>query len=104
MLACVRRSPAEWEKVIAEFERSGETQAQFCARRHVAVATLQYWKRRLRARDREPSVSLLPVRVGDDSRRVLGVEAELGSLQLHFDERLSPEYIAAVLRALASPC
>ena len=100
----MRRSPAEWEKVIAEFERSGEAQTQFCARRQLAIATFQLWKRRLRGGRRQPAVSLLPVRVGEEARRAGGVEAELGSLRLRFDERLSPEYIAAVLRALANPC
>ena len=69
----------------------------------VAVATLQFWLRRLRSGGREKSVAVVPVRLSDDAARRLVVEAELGSLRLRFDDRLAPEYIAAVLRALAAP-
>jgi hypothetical protein len=69
----------------------------------VAVATLQFWMRRLR-RGREKSVSVVPVRLSDGGAHRLVVEAELGNLRLRFDEGLAPEYIAAVLRALATPC
>jgi hypothetical protein len=100
----VKRSRADWEKLIAEFERGSESQVQFCARRSVAVATLQYWLRRLRRGDREKSVSVVPVRLSDGATGRPGVEAELGSLRLRFEEGLAPEYIAAVLRALAMPC
>ena len=99
----MKRSRADWERLISEFERGSETQVQFCARRSVAVATLQFWLRRLR-RGREKSVSVVPVRLSDGAARRLVVEAELGTLRLRFDDGLAPEYIAAVLRALASPC
>jgi hypothetical protein len=100
----VKRSRADWEKLISEFERSGESQQQFCTRRSVADATLQYWLRRVRRSGQEKGVSVVPVRLSDGASRRLMVEADLGSLRIRFEEGLSPEYIAAVLRALAMPC
>ncbi len=47
---------------------------------------------------------MVRVRVSDGPTRRLVVEAELGSLRLRFDEGIAPEYVAAVLRALAAPC
>jgi transposase-like protein len=52
----------KWVEVVEEYERSGLTQAEFVARRGVALSTLQSWLRRWRAQRPGP-VRLLPVEV-----------------------------------------
>ena len=43
-----RRSKDQWQGLVAEQESSGKSQQEFCAKRGVSVASLQYWKRKLR--------------------------------------------------------
>lgn len=39
----------EMRKLLAEFSQSKLTRREFCARRGVALTTLDYWRRQLRA-------------------------------------------------------
>ena len=43
----VRRSEAEWSAIMAEFDRSGLTQKEFCGRRGLSCKTFGAWRRRL---------------------------------------------------------
>ena len=45
----IRRSEAEWQRLIDEQTDSGQTQAVFCAAKEISVASFQNWKRRLAA-------------------------------------------------------
>jgi hypothetical protein len=38
-----------WRRVVAAWERSGLSQAEFCRRRNVNYAAFGYWRRRLQA-------------------------------------------------------
>ena len=42
---------AYWRELLAEWEGSGLSQAEFCRRRGVKAVTLAWWKRRLRGTD-----------------------------------------------------
>jgi hypothetical protein len=42
---------AYWGELLAEWEGSGLSQAEFCRRRGVKAVTLAWWKRRLRGTD-----------------------------------------------------
>lgn len=53
----VRRSPARWQRLIAEQIDSGLTQSAFCRARGISPSSLKYWKRRLSA----PSASAVDV-------------------------------------------
>jgi hypothetical protein len=53
----------KWVEVVEEYERSGLTQAEYVARRGVALSTLQSWLRRRRRAQRTGPVRLLPVEV-----------------------------------------
>lgn len=44
----VRRSRDDWADVLAEFDASGETLAQFCAKRRIRPRTFSWWRWRLR--------------------------------------------------------
>lgn len=51
-----RQTPEQWSKLVAEYERSGDTVNAFCQRRHLALATFSKWRRRFSA-PAEPPVS-----------------------------------------------
>ena len=63
----------DWEKRIAEWERSSQSQKAFCAQRGLALSTFQWW--RAQTKRREPSApAFLPMAMG-----VSTVEIELRS-------------------------
>jgi hypothetical protein len=42
---------AYWRRLLAEWERSGLSQAEFCRRRGIKAVNLAWWKRRLKGTD-----------------------------------------------------
>jgi hypothetical protein len=42
-----RRSEHEWREVFARFERSGQTQEQFCADQDIVLSSLTRWRQKL---------------------------------------------------------
>lgn len=43
-----RKSLDQWRTILADYERSNQTQAAFCRRRHLALSTFQYHRQRER--------------------------------------------------------
>ena len=43
----VRRSPAEWRAIMTRFQRSGQSQREFCLAEELAPSTLSWWRRKL---------------------------------------------------------
>ncbi|MCB0334303.1 MAG: hypothetical protein KDD62_01165 [Bdellovibrionales bacterium] len=43
-----QRSKEEWKRLVAEQESSGLSQAKFCEKRGVTVASLGYWRKKLK--------------------------------------------------------
>ena len=94
------RERAVWERIVAEVE-AGLSQRAAAQRYGVSAAGVGHWVRRLRQeKASRPAPHLLPVRLTSSSpsraRCVLLVE----DLQLTFDEGTSPDYVAAVARAI----
>jgi hypothetical protein len=58
-----RRSPAEAESLVAEFEASGLLREAFCQQRGLAVGTLDKYRRRVHDRQQSNNGSMLPVEV-----------------------------------------
>ncbi len=75
-----RRSRADAERLVAQFERSGLGRRVFCAARSISVNTLDYWRRRLRqeAPTRSGFVELMPVAADAGTSQGWDVELELG--------------------------
>jgi hypothetical protein len=67
-----RRSGAEVEALVGEFEASGLTRAAFCVQRGVALATLDKYRRRVQRKARPGAGLLLPVEVDSRSSRDAG--------------------------------
>ena len=58
-----RRSRAEVEALVAEFEASGLMRAAFCQQRGLAVGTLDKYRRRVQSKPQSGSGALVPVEV-----------------------------------------
>jgi len=59
---------------VAQFERSGERQAAFCARRSIGLSSLQHWLYQLRREARKsgkPAERFVPVVVSEVLPRTL---------------------------------
>jgi hypothetical protein len=44
-----KRTPKDWRRLVAEYERGSESRREFCERRGLSMSTLDYWRRRIRA-------------------------------------------------------
>ncbi len=59
-----RRTPAQWQKLVAAQQSSGLSQKAFCEQEGLSLATFGYWRRKLRkeawAEEAAASVSVEP--------------------------------------------
>ena len=70
-----RRSLAEVQALVAEFESSGMLRAAFCHQRGLAVGTLDKYRRRVQSRQQRGAGPLLPVEVVSPPSRDAGCDA-----------------------------
>ncbi len=98
---------AQWRKRVSAFEQSGLTRKAWCARAGVAVATLDYWRTRLRGGGAGSVQALVPIVVSDEpalSARCAGagtIEIDLGGgVRLRADAQVNAQWLASVLRGL----
>lgn len=103
-----RRGRAFWERIVALAEAGSETRAQLAKRHRVSLGTLQGWIYRLR-RERDTDggsaaarpLQLVPITVTAPLQaRRLSVRFA-SDRDLVFDEGTAPEYVAALVTALA---
>jgi hypothetical protein len=52
-----RRSEHEWRDVFARFERSGQTQEQFCTDQGIVLSSFTRWRQKLRHRSPNQAVA-----------------------------------------------
>jgi hypothetical protein len=120
---------AYWRRLLAEWERSGLSQAEFCRRRGIKAVNLAWWKRRLKGTDDAGSGRRVrrPRRAGRNgfvevalSRGSASVSAlhsppsvpasdryELvlpGGVGLRLPEDFDPERVARLVRELVAAC
>lgn len=87
---------AYWKKFIGQWERSGRSQREFCAKRGVALSTFQWWRTKLlRAEARPKAMPFVPLTLSA-TPAAAAIEVEL---RLKTRLRLGGE---AALRALES--
>src|SRR5450631_1307102 len=60
------RKAIEVERIVSDFERSGLSRREYCQRRDIALPTLDWYRRRVRASRSSPN--LVPVRVEETAR------------------------------------
>jgi hypothetical protein len=85
---------AYWKKRIGQWERSGQTQREFCAKRALALSTFQWWRGKLQGAERQQT--FMPLALSTAPASAAAIEVELRS-----KTRLRLEGEAA-LRALDS--
>ena len=89
---------AFWGKRITEWERSGQTQRAFCARRGLALSTFQWWRGRGKRREAMKSATpFLPIAMGAISAMNV-VEIELRSrTRLRFEGEAALQAVAQLV-------
>ena len=94
------RERAVWERIVAEVDAGMSRRA--AAQRHgVSAAGVGHWVRRLRQeKASRPAPQLLPVRLTSSSPERARCALLVDNLQVTFDEGTSPEYVAALARAI----
>jgi len=100
-----RRSVAERRQLLDRYERSGLSQKAFCLRQGVALSTLQYWRRRARDTDQEPTPSFVEIPQVTGMARALSVEAAVfielpGGVRLEVPAGTDPQWLSGLVRAM----
>lgn len=89
---------------MAQFERSGERQAVFCARRSVGLSSLRHWLYRLRREGRKagkPAERFVPVVVSAAPRDGTAVcRLRMAGAELSFSELPPAGYVVELLRLM----
>jgi transposase-like protein len=103
----VRTSKEQRRAILAEFERSGGSAAQFAQRAGLKYSTFAGWLQRYRRRKRpgpKSAVRLLEAVVGPPLLNQ-GLEVQLpGGARLEIREASHVALVAALVRALEKPC
>jgi hypothetical protein len=106
-----RRTREEWSGLVDELEASGDSLERFCAQRRVRVATLKWWRWRLRTAKRvsaqvaERGVRLLAVDVVDRAPlRPAPIAVFVSGAELRVEVGTDVEYVGALVSALRSRC
>ena len=53
------RTRADWEALVAKYERSGLSRKRFCDQASISVSSLDYWRHRLRSELRKEAASFI---------------------------------------------
>jgi len=120
---------AYWRRVLAEWEGSGLSQAEFCRRRGLKAVNLAWWKRRLRRREdagggrrarpprRAGRQGFVEVALPRGSSSVSALRTSFlvpasdryelmlpGGVGLRLPDDFDPERVARLVQALAAAC
>ena len=118
----IRRGETErgkyWRGILAEWSRSGLSQAEYCRRRDIPVGNFRWWKRQLsaetssggvpargpRKHPRDSRNSFVEIRMTDPSPR-MGYEVVLsGGRILRLPQTFDPETLTRLIRAVEAAC
>ena len=102
-----RRGIAEKRQLLDRYERSGLSQKAFCLRHGVALSTLQYWRRRARDTDQEPTPSFVEIPQVTGIAGVRSVEAAVfielpGGVRLEVPAGTDAQWLSGLLRAMGT--
>lgn len=89
-----RRSTADWQQLVAEYEASGQTIHSFCKERSLSAG--YFGKRRLLLRRREPVFSIGRVAAAPTGP----VTVQLGELSIRCDSSVPATWLAELIVAL----
>lgn len=92
-----------WARHVARFDGSGLTRREYCDRHDLVPATLDYWRRRLRA---EPAPAFVPLQPRVDATRdvlataAASLELRIGDARLILPSSIDAIWLASLLQAL----
>jgi hypothetical protein len=97
------RGRAYWTRVVAQFEGSGEQQADFCTQRGLTLSSLHNWLYRLRREQREakkPAGRFVPLVVSSPTplKGVTACQLRPAGAEVSFAELPPASYVAELLR------
>ena len=99
----MRRSRAEWRRLIEEQRESGESQAGFARSRGLSVHTLRYWVQAFRREAAEGAGEFVEVSVTEASSapgsRPGRCRVRVGALVIELEDAPSVDWLAALARA-----
>jgi hypothetical protein len=101
-----RRSPAEIEKLLSEYESSGLSQAAFCGQKGLSLATLARYRKRRAQLPAASAGGWLAVEVADGRKGLdAGVSSGLtlrlpGGVRIEIGRGFDVRILAQLLRAL----
>ena len=113
LIACMARHDAKWWADRLEEVTKGESARDVATRYGVREKTLIWWRSELERRSRKkPRPRLLPVVVAAEPRANLRseaegsmfVEIEFAGLRMSMRGAVSPEHLAAIVKASAREC
>lgn len=87
-----------WKHLIAEQERSGLTQSEFCGARKIAVGSFSSWKTKFNREKTKPS-DLVRIEVEKPIEPMRIVFP--GGAALHFAQTPSPEWIIELMKLVS---
>lgn len=110
----VRKNREQWVAIVAAFDQSGESLRKFCAKRRIRLASLKWWRWRLRDSDaaaalvrkrKSDEVRLVPVDViGLAASRPTGVTIALSDVEVRVEVGTDVAYVGALVGELRSRC
>lgn len=91
--------------MVGQFERSGESQAEFCTRHELGLSALRHWLYRLRREGREatkPRARFVPVVVSaaTSAECVATCKLRMVGAEVSFAELPPASYVAELLRLM----
>lgn len=91
--------------MLDRYERSGLSQKAFCLRHGVALSTLQYWRRRAREADQEPTPSFVEIPQVTGMARALSADAAViielpGGVRFEVPAGTDAHWLSGLLRAM----
>ena len=106
-----RRSREEWAGIVAAFEQSRVSLAEFAARRRLRLSSLKWWCWRLRGTSAPVAetggdVRLIPVEVVGLAARGAAsrIELAVAGVEMRVEIGTDVTYVAALVDALRSRC
>ena len=95
-----RKIAQEWDEILSDWRKSGESQRGYCRREGISISAFGYWYRKL-SREGEQhrlvKVNSLPLLPGVGRN---GLTARAGGIQVDLSGQESEELLVKVFRAL----
>ena len=104
-----KRTPTRMARLVAQWRRSGESQARFARRHRIPGWTFWYWCRKLSdeprtERDAPPPATFVPVQVTADPAGPVLEIVWPGGEHLHVRSGASADLVRAAVTALRAGC